>query len=360
MPQQITLFECGEDGQLQIPSGGGAYRIGRKLLNHTYNEIISLENLCLAWEEFIVGKKRKQDIQQFAYRLMDNIVELHESLVNHMYAHGGYESFIIHDPKRRHIHKASVRDRLLHHAVYRKLYPFFDRTFIADSFSCRDGKGTHKALDRFQRFAFQAGKNHTRTVLVLKCDIRKFFGSIDQSVLMGLLCESIQDQNILRLLENIIKSYHTEFQPGVGLPLGNLTSQLFANVYLDRFDQWVKHRLKVKYYIRYADDFVFLSDARTWLTSVLPCITSFLQEELHLLLHPDKVFLKTVASGVDYLGWVHFSEYCVLRASTRRRMLKRLRFCPTEATLQSYFGLLSHGNTERLRKDVVVSYWLWQ
>src|SRR3989338_4133982 len=104
-------------------------------LRHNYEDIISLENLCLAWEEFIVGKKKKADVLKFSHHLMDNIVELHEALVNQTYSHGGYESFYITDPKRRHIHKASVRDRLLHHAVYRSLYPFFDKTFIADSYS---------------------------------------------------------------------------------------------------------------------------------------------------------------------------------------------------------------------------------
>src|SRR3989338_5120819 len=145
---------------------------------HKYSDIISLENLLLAWEEFFLGKKTKPDVQYFSRTLMDNILSLHEDLVNGNYRHGGYKSFHITVPKPRHIHKASVRDRLLHHSIYRLLYPFFDHTFIADSFSCRRGKGTHKAGLRFRQLAGQVSKNNTKTCWVLKCDIKKFFASI--------------------------------------------------------------------------------------------------------------------------------------------------------------------------------------
>ena len=137
--------------------GGGICRqffaVMKIKLVRTYNDIISLENLCQGWQEFIIDKTSKPDVQLFGRNLMDHIVELHEALVNKTYRHGGYESFYINDPKRRHIHKASVRDRLLHHAVYRILYPFFDKTFIADSYSCRVDKGVHKAINRFRQLA---------------------------------------------------------------------------------------------------------------------------------------------------------------------------------------------------------------
>ena len=317
-----------------------------------------MENLCLAWKEFIIGKKRKKDVIKFNSDLMDNIVELHETLVNHTYHHNGYESFYITDPKRRHIHKANVRDRLLHHAVYRILYPFFDRIYIADSYSCRNERGTHKALDRFTKLACQVSKNNTHTCWVLKCDIKKFFASIDQKILIAILQEYIPDKNIVKLLENIIKSFHTETLSGVGLPLGNLTSQLFSNIYLNCFDQWVKHKLKAKYYIRYADDFVFLSSDRNYLESIVSSIQEFLQTKLKLSLHPDKLFLKTVASGIDFLGWIHFSDHKVLRTKTKQRMFKNIRNSISEESLQSYFGLMRYGNTEKLRERVV-DEWLW-
>lgn len=329
-------------------------------LIHTYNDIISLENLGLAWEEFIIGKKKKTDVIQFGRNLMDNIVELHQSLVNKSYRHGSYESFYITDPKCRHIHKASVRDRLLHHAVYRILYPFFDRTFIADSFSCRNEKGVHKGINRFRSLINQVSGNYTRSCWVLKCDIKKFFASIDHQVLLSILQEYIPDENILNLLQNIIFSFHTESKPGVGLPLGNLTSQLFANVYMNHFDQWVKHKLKAKHYIRYADDFVFLSHDKNWLENIIPQVQEFLQTNLKLSLHPDKLFLNTIASGMDFLGWVHFPGHRLLRSKTRQRMLRNIKSSTGEAGLQSYLGLISHGNTVKLRQQVIGEFWLWQ
>lgn len=145
-----------------------------------------------------------------------------------------------------------------------------------------------------------------------------------------------------------------------GLPLGNLTSQLFANVYMNKFDQWVKHMLKAQYYIRYADDFVFLSRDKSWLESIIPQIQKFLQTNLKLSLHPDKLFLKTVSSGVDFLGWVHFPDYRLLRGKTRLRMLRNIKSSTGEAGFQSYLGLISHGNTIKLRQQVIGEYWLWQ
>ena len=160
--------------------------------------------------------------------------------------HGGYFAFNISDPKPRNIHKASVRDRLLHHALYRKLYPFFDRKFIADSYSCRERKGTHLALERFNEFARKVSGNNSKTVWVLKCDIRKFFASIDQKLLLDIVERYISDTDIISLLRSIIRSFQTI--PGKGLPLGNLTSQLLVNVYMNEFDQYIKHRLKAIYY----------------------------------------------------------------------------------------------------------------
>ncbi|MFZ2555469.1 MAG: reverse transcriptase domain-containing protein [Minisyncoccia bacterium] len=168
-----------------------------------------------AWKEFVRGKRKKKDVQEFQYRLMDNILALHRDLATQTYVHGPYHAFNISDPKPRNIHKAIVRDRLLHHALYRKLYPFFDRTFIADSYSCRKGKGTHKAMNRFRAFAYKASRNHTRTCWVLKCDIRKFFASIDQDVLMRILATHIPDERILNLIKRIITSFSsTSFSRG--------------------------------------------------------------------------------------------------------------------------------------------------
>lgn len=315
-----------------------------------------MENLLPAWEEFIVGKRKKTDVRIFSRLIYDNIFELHEDLMNGSYRHGPYHAFRIADPKPRIIHKACVRDRLLHHAIHRTLYPFFDRLFILDSYSCRKDKGMHRAMDRFRRFAWKASQNHTRTCWVLKCDIRKFFASIDQRVLLRLLQGRIEDARIVSLLSKVIFSFQTGL--GTGIPLGNLTSQLFANVYLHALDEFVKHSLRCKHYIRYADDFMFLDVSRERLLSFIPAIRHFLGRTLLLTLHEDKVRVRTLASGVDFLGWVHFPHHRVLRATSRRRMMKRVAEHPSEETVQSYIGMLGHGNAHRLRSVLLHQYWL--
>ena len=285
---------------------------------------------------------------------MDNIVALHQELQEKTYRHGPYEAFKLNDPKPRHIHKASVRDRLVHHAVYRTLYPYFDRKFIFDSYSCRNGKGTHRAIRQFASMARVVSRNHTRTCWVLQCDIRKFFASIDQAVLQSVLQRYIPDQDILWLLKNIITSFQTA--PGKGLPLGNLTSQLFVNVYMNEFDQFVKRRLKIRQYARYADDFVMLSEDKQGLVDLLPTIEVFLAKELQLALNPNKVFLRTFASGIDFLGWVNFPHHRVLRTTTKRGMFRRLAEHPTAETAQSYLGLLHHGNAFTLQEKVIEEF----
>lgn len=287
---------------------------------------------------------------------MVNIIDLHNELSNKTYTHSDYYAFNISDPKPRSIHKAKVRDRLLHHAIYRTLYPFFDRTFIADSYSCRKNKGTHKALQRFRTFSDKTSKNGTKTVWVLKGDIRKFFASIDHSILMEIIQKYISEDDTISLLSLIIESFNST-RNGVGLPLGNLTSQLFVNIYMNEFDQFVKHKLKAKYYIRYADDFVIMSDSKEWIESILSQISSFLEERLKLSLHPDKVFIKTLSSGIDFLGWVHFQDHRVIRTVTKLRMWKRITQKEGKIeTIQSYLGLLKHGNAKKITKEISTKY----
>ena len=321
-------------------------------LIHKFEDIISPENLLLAWQEFRKGKSKRKDVQEFSFRLMDNIFQLHNDLLTKNYKHGEYEAFRINDPKPRDIHKAAVRDRLVHRAIYRVLYPFLDKVFIADSFSCRNNKGTHRAINKFREFSNIVSKNDTKTCWILKCDIKKFFASIDHNTLVDILRKYIPDNDILWLLEGIINGFYST-KPDVGLPLGNLTSQLFVNVYMNEFDQFVKHKLKIKYYIRYADDFVLFSENYDWLKAQIIFIKGFLDNELKLTLHPDKIFLKTLYSGLDFLGWVNFSKYRVLRTATKRRVLKRARINLKNDSLSSYLGLLKGGNSYNLTKRLL-------
>ncbi len=182
---------------------------------------------------------------------------------------------------------------------------------------------------------------------MLKCDIRKFFASIDQKILLDILDGYISDKDIVQLLATVIESFHST-DVGKGLPLGNLTSQLFVNIYMNEFDQFVKHRLKAKHYIRYADDFVVLSTDRNELEMLRQKVGDFLTTRLHLSLHPNKVSIETFASGIDFLGWVHFPKHRVLRTATKRKMIARV----SEKNVTLYLGLLSHGNTHELREEL--------
>ncbi len=327
----------------------------KKTFTKSYQDIIALENLLDAWKHFQRGKRNKKDVQLFEYRLMENLLSLHTDLKMKTYTHGGYQSFKVNDPKPRDIHKASVRDRVLHHFLYQALAPFYFPLFIADSYSCQDNKGTHKALKRFQQFGNRVSKNHTKQVWVLKCDIRKFFASIDQDVLMKILQERIGDQDILWLLRRVITSFSStglgipEYEESSsGLPLGNLTSQLLVNIYMHEFDQYVKQTLRVKDYIRYADDFVVFAPDRGYLVEVLAQMKTFLKEKLKLTLHPNKVSIETFGSGVDFLGWIHFPHHRVLRTTTKRRMMRKL--CGKNR--DSYLGILKHGNGWKIQQRV--------
>ena len=337
-----------------------------------FGKIISVENLLLAWKEFIRGKRKRKDVQEFQLYLMDNVLSLHNDLKKKTYIHGRYYAFNISDPKPRNINKASVRDRLFHHAIYLILYPYFDKKFIHDSYSCRRRKGTHKTMNRFRSFFRKVSQNNTKTCWVLKCDIKKFFANINHKILKEILSKCLFDANILWLFSQVIDSFHV--QPNVtnsaiaenvtnpiyamaeickGLPLGNLTSQLLVNIHMNKFDQFVKRELKVKYYIRYADDFVILSDNKNYLFDLLPKISDFLEQELKLQLHPDKVFIKTIASGVDFLGWVHFPYHRILRTVAKRKMVRKIKDNSKLKTIQSYVGLLKHGNTHKLQEKIL-------
>ena len=328
-------------------------RESKRRSGHVFNYIVSVENLLASWREFLKGKRKRKDVERFSLNLMDNILSLHRELAEKTYQHGPYRAFKINDPKPRDIHKTSVRDRLLHHAIYRILYPYFDPKFIFNSYSCRRKKGTHRAINRFREYCRKVSQNHTRTVWILKCDIKKFFVNIDHEILLKILSRRINDDGAIWLLNKIIGSFHTKGKISIGLPLGNLTSQLLVNIYMNEFDHFLKRKLKVAYCVRYADDFVIVHENKNYLENLLPEISKFLETRLKLSLHPDKVFIKTLASGVDFLGWIHFPHHRILRTSTKRRMFKNLDQNRTRESLISYQGLLSHGNTYNLSKKLL-------
>ncbi|MEK7626549.1 MAG: reverse transcriptase/maturase family protein [Patescibacteria group bacterium] len=339
-----------------------------RIYKNIFERIISPENLFSAWDSFKSDKRSKPDVLRFEWNLERNIFQLHRDLKNKTYKHSPYEGFYIKDPKQRHIHKATVRDRILHHAVFSVVNPIFEPTFIPTSFSCRVGYGTHKGVEILEKIMREASRNNTRSCFVLKCDIRKFFDSVNHEILLSIIKKRIKDVDVAWLLESIVRSY--ESAPSRGIPIGNLTSQLFANVYMNELDQFVKHRLKVKHYVRYTDDFTLVSENPEELKKLLSPISEFLENELALKLHSNKSILRSVCQGVDFLGYVIFPEYRLIRSKTKHRMFKKLEKrmeeyktgditkLNFEQSLQSYLGVLSHANTYRIREELLNRFWI--
>ena len=272
----------------------------------------------MAWNNFYKGKKGKKDVELFRVDLEDNIFSLHKQLLDNTWKHGNYQEFIVCDPKTRQIHKASVVDRVMHHAIFRILEPIFDNTFIYDSWSCRKNKGIHKSVLRFHK-KLEIMNRRSDKVWILKCDIKKFFKSVDQDILIKQVQRKIDDKKFLELLKFIIYSFPA------GLPLGNLTSQLFANIYLNQLDHFIKEKLRVKVYLRYSDDFVLVSSSKQDLENNLEAIKFFLDRKLNLVLHNNKISLRPYHWGVDWLGFVLYPQYRILRNKSKKRMYKKIR-----------------------------------
>ncbi|MFA5000764.1 MAG: reverse transcriptase/maturase family protein [Candidatus Paceibacterota bacterium] len=343
-----------------------------RVYNNLFDQIVNLENLFQAWEEFKRGKQKKPDVLAFEKNLEQNIFQLHRDLTSRTYKHGPYSSFYIYDPKRRHIHKATVRDRVLHHAIFRVLNWVFGPTFIPRSFSCRFGKGTHKGVAVLEQMQQQVSHNYSRPGFALKCDVKKFFDTINHSFLLSIIKRRISDQNAIWLLEEIIESFLSEYSDLFnrrGVPIGNLTSQLFANVYMNEFDQFVKHELRVKNYVRYTDDFIVVSDNIDYLLGLIKPMVKFLKTELGLSLHPEKVGIGKIFQGTDFLGYVLLPYHRRLRKRSERRMWRKIDLSKKnyenglispncyKGTINSYLGVLSHANTHKQSEKIRNEFW---
>lgn len=328
-----------------------------------FEDLITIESVFQAWDEFKIGKKKKNDVQLFERNLEDNLFILYNALKNKTYHHGDYSEFYVHDPKKRHIHKAPVADRVIHHLLYTYLYKLFDKTFIYDSYSCRLNKGTHRGVGRLETFTRKVSRNYTNTCWVLKCDISKFFANVDHETLLKLLSKKVKDKDILSLLAEIIDSFHSDSGDGKGIPLGNLTSQVFANVYMNELDQFVKQELKVKYYIRYADDFLFISENKNQLKSYINPLTEFLSGSLKLEMHPKKTIFRRLEWGIDFLGYIVLPHYILPKTKTKKRVFIKLKQKigseNFNQSLQSYLGYLGHANSYKLTQQLKNQIWIW-
>ena len=296
---------------------------------------------------------KSTDVQAFAFNLEENIFNLHQELLEKRWQPDHYQAFYVRDPKLRHIHKASVRDRVLYHAVFRVLYPIFDPLFIHDSYSCRWGKGTHAGVQQLEQCLCKASRNYTQPYYALKCDVKKFFDSIPHSILLAFIQKHVDDLETVALIRQVVLSFQKT--PGCGLPLGNVTSQLFANIYLNELDQFVKHRLKIRYYLRYCDDFIILNNEPSTFTTLIPTIRSFLLDSLQLTLHPKKISIRKTSTGIDFLGYVVLPHYKVVRTSTRRRIFRKLSTpnVVEKASVNSYIGITTHAKGYLIKQRIL-------
>ena len=344
-----------------------------KTYKHLYEQITNFENLRLAFKAARKGKRARDDIAEFEYDLEENLVALQQELLEGTYKPGKYRNFHIRDPKPRLISAAPFRDRVVHHALCRVIEPLFDRRFIFDTYACRRGKGTHAAIDRAQEFA-------KKYPYVLKCDIEHFFPRMDHQVLYEQFQRVIADGQTLRLCKMILDGgagIHKEVEPAFfagddlfsalrprGLPIGNLTSQFWANVYLNPLDQFIKQVLKCPAYVRYVDDFLLFARTRKELHAWRLAIIRFLAAQ-RLTIHEAEAQVFPTHTGIPFLGWQVFPDhlrlkrrngvafqrrYAGIRRNYQRRRITREKM---DASVHGWIAHVQHGQTWGLRRSLI-------
>ncbi|MBP0020201.1 MAG: RNA-directed DNA polymerase [Cyanobacteria bacterium SBLK] len=336
-----------------------------------FPQILEWENLLLASRRAQKGKRFRDNVLEFNHQRERNLFQIQEELANKTYCPGDYKTFRIYDPKPRLISAAPYRDRIVHHALCNIIIPLIDRSFIADTYANRKEYGTHRALKRFVKFARSSR-------YILQCDIRKYFPSIDREILKTEIRRKIKCQDTLWLIELIIDRSNPQeevihYFPSdalltpllrlKGLPIGNLTSQFFANVYLDRFDHFIKEKLQAKKYLRYVDDFALFSDDREFLVDAREAIVDYLAT-LRLQLHPVKSQLFETEYGASFLGFRVLPDRIRVRNDNVRRGRSRLKQMQRDYAkgllslgevmqrLRSWDAHLQHGDTYRLRRCI--------
>lgn len=334
-------------------------------------QITDFANLMEAARKAQRGKRFQENVLAFNYDLESNLLRLQEELVAQTYQPGAYNTFEIVEPKKRMISAAPYCDRVVHHALCNVIAPIFEQTFTPDSYANRVGYGTHRALRTFVKYA----RTHR---YALQCDIRKYFPSIDHEILKAIIRRKIKCPQTLWLIETIIDAsneqepvHHffpgddlfTPFERRRGLPIGNLTSQFFANVYLNGFDQFVKERLLARYYLRYVDDFALFGDDRFWLAEARKAIEEYLAS-LRLKIHPIKSQLFETRHGANFVGFRLLPDRIRVRAENLQRARRRLRKMQEDyrrsligldqvtQSLRSWIAHLEHGDTWQLRQRV--------
>lgn len=341
-----------------------------KRIGNLYPAITGFNNVLTATRKARKGKRFKPSTALFELNLEKNIFQIMDGLINKTYKPGIYRDFYIHDPKQRLISAAPYFDRVVHHALINVIEPVIGKGFIFDSYACMTGKGTHKAVQRYNAFK-------QKNLFVLKCDIRKYFQSIDHQILFEQIERKIKCKDTLWLIQKIIGSRHEKGSPVYftgddlftpmerkkGIPIGNLTSQFFSNLYLDGFDHFVKETLRARYYIRYCDDFVIFDNSKEVLNRIKEHISDYL-ETLRLRLHQNKSRVYRVTDGVDFLGYRIFSDHLRVRKTIVRNFRRKLKTLSRKykdgtvdldkvnASVQSWIGHVQHANSYRLREEL--------
>jgi RNA-directed DNA polymerase len=347
-----------------------------KRVNNLYEQIYSFENLYEAYLTARLGKKMRAEVLEFTARLEENLIEIQNELMHQTYEIGRYREFFVYEPKQRMIMALPFKDRVVQWAIYRVVNPIFEKGFYEHSYACRVGKGTHAASDKLQEWLRIVNKKPGKWYF-LKMDISKYFYRVDHEILLKQIKKKIKDQELIELLEKITKSETTLFglptasslaetdvrEAGKGMPIGNLTSQMFANIYLNDLDKFVKHELKAHYYIRYMDDFILLSNDKKQLHEWKRAINDFLDADLKLQTN-NKTCVRPINLGIEFVGYQTWFSHRKLRKSTTKRMKKRLkylqkRYANYEATpetirqsMQSYLGMLNKTDAYRLKKKL--------
>lgn len=332
-----------------------------------YEGLCSYENLESAFNRARRGKTLKNYVVEFEKKLKENLMQLRAELLMQTYSPQPLKTFILRDPKTRKISKSAFRDRVVHHAVCNFIEPVFDRIFIYDSFANRLRKGTFNAVKRFDEFKRKVSKNNTIRCYALKADIKSYFGNVNHKILIRILNKRIKDERVMWLITRILAN-HKEENADKGMPLGNLTSQFFANVYLNELDQYVKHKLRAKYYIRYVDDFVILHQSRKALDDYKEQIDLFLNEKLGLKLHPEKSSILKLEKGAGFLGFRVFYHYKLLAKKNMRKFEKNLKQMKRQyldgklerekviEKLEGWLAYAAHANTYKYRKRITSKF----
>ncbi|WP_341531171.1 RNA-directed DNA polymerase [Nostoc sp. UHCC 0302] len=345
-----------------------------KRYGNLWNQITDFANLLQAAKQAQQGKRFRENILAFNYKLEQELIQLQTELKLKTYCPGQYKTFEIKEPKPRLISAAPYRDRVIHHALCNVIVPIFERTFISDSYANRVGFGSHRALHRFTEFA----RSHTH---VLQCDIQKYFPSIDHTILKNLLRRKIKCLDTLWLIDTIIDGSNqqepvlnyfpddnllTPLERRRGLPIGNLTSQFFANIYLNSLDHFVKEQLKVGKYLRYVDDFALFSNDHQFLQTARLAIEEYLIT-LRLKIHPIKSQLFETRHGANFVGFRVLPDCIRIRTENLRRSRRKLRQMQADYaqgklefeqvchSLQSWCAHLDHGDTWQLRQKIFSS-----